>query len=376
MELRVYLDILLKKWWLVIPTFLVTLTAGILLTYSNTPRYRATSTYIVAPGAALSGDAQVFRSSLDVLSRRDEIASTFTQIASSQTIKRQTLDSLDIESGAGYSINSNLRAGTNIIEFTAQGPDPVIVRDLANQAGGETDQYIQGLYEVFVILPLDQATLPRSPYSPNYSLNIILASILGLVLGAGVAFLSEYLETPVDWIDNINIIDSQTGVYNKEYFLRRLRTEMVRAKRNHYPLSVALMRVDNLGLLKGHNADKIRIDFLHQVALLINQHLKEEDILAYLKDDTFAFILPDITGENAEAMMEYLQARVSWIRFQATNTDIQLNLKGIFGVTTYNYNGTSYNELIEQASQALQIAKASKNGKVYLFNSPTSIDEN
>jgi diguanylate cyclase (GGDEF)-like protein len=371
MELKVYLQILLKKWWLVIPTFLITLTSGIVFTYTRTPIYSATTTYVVVPGPSF-GDVGNFANGLDILGRRDEIATTFAEIAASHRIKKLAADALSLSSIRGYSVDSKLRAGTNIIEITIEGPDPIIVRDLANAIGTSIEEYVQGLYEVFELVPLDEATISQEPTSPNKSLNIALAVTFGLVLGAGLAFLSQYLETPLSSTTGLNIIDDETGVYSKEYLLLRLGEEMIRAKRNRYPLSLALMRIDDLSLLKGSDSARVRTEVLRQAAVLTSQYLREEDIVAYLQDDVFALLLPDMTGENAKALMEYLQTRVAWTPFQPAMNGAKLNLKGIVGIATYNHNGTSRDELVAQASRALQLAEVDDNGKAYLIANLTS----
>jgi diguanylate cyclase (GGDEF)-like protein len=226
---------------------------------------------------------------------------------------------------------------------------------------------VQSLYEVFTLVLLDPATTPTRPVSPNYILNFVLSVTFGLALGAGLAFLSQYLEAPLGTAVGMNIIDAKTGVYNREYFLRRLNEEMIRAKRNKYPLSLALMRVDNLSLLQGMEAGKIRDDLLRQVATRTNQYLREEDIVAYLENETLALLLPDMTGENAKALMEYLQTLVSWTPFEADLNGPKFNLKGVVGITTYNHNGTSRDELLARAKRALQLAEVDGNGKTYMI---------
>lgn len=187
MELKIYLSILLKKWWIVLSTFLVTVTAGVVFTYTQTPVYSATVTYTVVPSSLL-GDLKSFANGLDMLGRRDEIATTFAEIASSRRIKQLAMDSISLESGRDYTVSGKLRAGTNVIEFTVQGPDPIITRDLVNAVGVTTEEYVRGSYEVFVLRPLDEATTPNSPISPNKTLSLALAAVLGLVLGGGISF--------------------------------------------------------------------------------------------------------------------------------------------------------------------------------------------
>lgn len=373
MELKTYFNILAKKWWIILPVFLVTFTAGMIFTYTQTPIYSATATYVVAPSPAL-GDAKSFTSGLDMLGRREEIATTFAQIATSRQIKQLAGDSIGLEELQRYTVSSRLLAGTNITEFTVQGPDPAMVKDLANAVGVQVEEYVRGSYEVFILRLLDEATPPRRPISPDTSLNLTLAAIFGLVLGIGLAFLSVYLETPPHAVADVNIIDTQTGVYNKDYFLRRLSQEMVRAKRNRYPLSVALMRIDNLGLLKGINSAKIRSEILRQTATLTSQYLREEDLMAHLTDDVFAFLLPDMTGENAKAVMEYLQTRISWLPVQSSTNGAKFNFKGIVGIASYNHNGTSRDELVSQADRALQLAAVNAGGGAYLLDT-TLVDD-
>jgi diguanylate cyclase (GGDEF)-like protein len=375
MELKIYLNILLRKWWIVIPTFLITLTSGIVFTYTRTPIYSATTTYIVAPSSSFE-DVKSFASGLSILGQRVEIATTFAEVASSHRIKNLALNSLSLKSGREYSISSQLRRSTNIIEITAIGPDPVIARDLANAVGTTIEEYAQGLYEVFILVSLDEATTPNKPISPKTTNNLVLATILGLVLGGGLAFLAEYLETPLGSAISMNIIDSETGVYNKEYFSRRLSEEMVRARRNRYPLSLALMRVDNLSLLRGVDSAKIRTEFLRRVAVLTSQYLREEDIVAYLEEDIFALLLPDMTGENAKALMEYLQTRLAWTPIESNMNGTKFNLKGIVGITTYNHNGTSRDNLMAQASQALQLAEVENDGRAFLITNNSSSGDN
>jgi len=149
---------------------------------------------------------------------------------------------------------------------------------------------------------------------------------------------------------------------------------MVRAKRNRYPLSLALMRIDNLSMLKGDNSNEVYSELLRQVALFTGEYLREEDIFAYFENHVFALLLPDMTGENAKVFMGYLQTRVAWAPFES-RPGTKFNLRSVVGVTAYDHNGTSRNELIAQASRALQLAEVEDDGKVFLITKNFSTDE-
>jgi len=51
---------------------------------------------------------------------------------------------------------------------------------------------------------VDYATLPLKPYRPNVQLNLLLAVVVGLMGGVGLAFFLEYLDNTVKRIDEIS----------------------------------------------------------------------------------------------------------------------------------------------------------------------------
>jgi diguanylate cyclase (GGDEF)-like protein len=369
MELKSYLRVLLKKWWIVLPAFLITFTATIVFTFTQAPTYKAAATFVVAPTGSFE-DMKSFASGLDILSRRDEIASTYAEVAASRLIRREAADELNLseDQRERLSVDSQLLAGTNVIEITVEGSDPVLVRDFANVVGARTVAYAQELYEAYDLRPLDQVTLRASPVKPNKVLNLALGAILGLVLGGGLAFLSEYLQAPLESITNVGILDDESGAYNKRYFRQRLGEEISRAERNKYPLSLALMNVDQLEVMGTSSSPQVRSEALRKVAVFLKQYLREEDVLARLDGTVFAFLLPDMPEEKAKAVMEKLQTRIAWTPFEMEKSGVKLNLSGATGVTAYQYNGTRQDDFLAEADRALQQAEAAGYGKAYLLS--------
>jgi diguanylate cyclase (GGDEF)-like protein len=367
MELKIYLRVLLRKWWVVLPAFLATLTATAVLTYSQLPVYSSTITYVVAPNSSFE-DVKSFTSGLDILSRRTEIAATYAEVVTSRRIRQEAADELNLsdEQRESLSIFSLVRAGTNVLEITVEGQDPLLVRVMANVVGAKTEMYVGDLYESYDLRLLDEATRATSPVGPNKTLNLVLGAVLGLVLGGGLAFFSEYLQTPLEGVTSLGVLDEESGAYNRRYFTQRLGEEMSRAKRNHYPLSLALMNVDHLEVMSKTFVLSARREALRKVAMLLRQYLREEDILARVGHTTFALLLPDMPGEEAKAVLERLQARVSGALIELERSGVTLSLSSAAGVVDYQYNGTRQEELLNQANRALEEAEAGGFGKVYL----------
>jgi diguanylate cyclase (GGDEF)-like protein len=369
MELKIYLRVLLRKWWMVLPVFLITFTTTIVLTFTQAPTYRATATFVVAPNSSFE-DVRSFVSGLDVLSRRAEIARTYAEVTASRLIRQDAANELNLswDQRRSLSVGSRLLAGTNVIEVTAEGNDPVLAKDVANVVGIKAAAYVEDLYEAFEMKPLDEATLPASPIKPNKKLNLALGAILGLTLGGGLAFLSEYLQAPLESMTNFGILDNETGAYNKHYFRQRLGEEMSRARRNKYPLSLALMNVDHLEVMGTSFDHQVRSEALRKVAVFLKQYLREEDVLARLDGAVFAFLLPDMPGEKAQAIMEKLQTRIAWTPLEMEKSGVKLNLSSATGVAAYQYNGTRQDEFLAKASRALRQAEEAGYGKVCLLS--------
>lgn len=357
MELKAYLRILLRRWWIVVPAFLITLSATSALTFREPPIYRSSATYVLKLGSGFQDD-KGFVSALDILSRRAEIAATYTEVATSRLIKQQAADALGLSMAqrGDYSVSSRAIGGTNVLEISVEGLDPTLARDFTNAIGSQTIAYVGNLYETYELESLDQASLHMAPISPNYSLNLALGAILGLVLGGGLAFLAEYLRAPVEQPRSFNILDDQTGMYNKRYFLLRLRQELSRARHARAPLVLVLMNVDHHGVMEGASP-QFRGEALHQVQQLLTPLLREEDILSRFGDTVLAFLLPDLGGEEARRMIERAQARLAATMIEIDTSDTRLKLHSAAGIVAYQESSADADDLLARATLALEGAE-------------------
>ncbi len=370
MELKAYLQILLNKWWVLVPVFLITFTATLYQTYTETPIYETSATYTIDLNPEVITDIRNTINILSLVSREEAIGGTFVEIASSRTVRNEARDAQGLDSLAGYKISANVLAGSTVMQITVSGPDAVIARDTANTVGLITIQKISEKGELFNLSILDEAPLRGNPISPVVSRNLALGAVFGLVLGAGLAFLAEYLTANrLKDVIAMNIMDVETSAMNKRYFMQRLNQEMIRAKRNQYPLSLALLKIEHLDMLEGPNNSIVRTEFLRQIVARLGQYLREEDLLAYLQENVFAILLLDTSGENAKSIVEYFQTRIAWTDFNSEMSDIKLSLSSTAGVVSYNHNGIAQDEFLSQAERALRLAAVSEQGRAHLASS-------
>ena len=364
MELKIYLRILMRKWWLFVPIFLLTVISTIVFTLNQPPVYKATTTFVARPIDSFDN----FAYGVDLLSRQTQIVATYAEVANSHLIKAQAANELGLspEQMDNISVESRVLADTNVLEITVYGSDPALVRAFADNVGAKTVAHVERLYQTYELELLDEAALPFTPIEPNKTLNLAIGTLLAVVLGVSAAFLSEYLQTPAELTTNFGILDDETGVYNERYLTQRLREEMSRAKRNGYPLSLCLMNVDHRGVMDSL-PPQARSETLRQVALMAQQHLREEDIIAHPNGTVFAFLLPDTPGEKAKEVLERLKTSISLASLAVDKSNVKVNLTGVAGVASYRCNGTNPSELLDEASRALNEAGTAGNGKVHLL---------
>lgn len=368
MELKIYLRILLRKWWVIIPVFLATFAGTVAFTFTQRPTYEATATFIVAPASSFE-DTGSFVNGVDTLSRRPEIATTYAEIALSRSIKQSAAEKLSLSTVqlTDVEMTSKLRTGSNVLEIKAAGTNPQLITDFVNAVGSQTLAYTENLYEVFDLKPLDPAIVPLTPIKPNKKLNLGLGGGLGLILGVALAVLLEYLQTPLKNLALVTLYDYESGAYTKAYFLQRLREEMIRAKRHHYPLSLVVIKIDQSGTVNATFPGQVRTEMARELAAFLKQFLREEDIIARLEGTTFACLLLDMADEQAQRMIEDLQTRIAWTPYRLEQSGVTLNLNSAAGLVAYHYNGARADELLLQAHEALMEAEAAGENKTHRF---------
>lgn len=371
MELRAYLRILLDRWWIVLLTFVVTYATTLGLTFLQPPRYDSKATFLIGL-SEVAGDPRDFASSLDILNRRPEIGTTFSLIADSALVKNLAADELGVSSEQrnDIAVSSRLVPGSAILEITSNAGDAALTQSFTNAVGKHTIDLMRAQFPIYNLSPVDQARLPGAPSSPNTKLNLGLGAVVGLALGVGLAFLAAYLQAPSEMVSGLNIRDEETGIYNKRYFVSRLRQELSRAKRNSYPLSIGLLNLNPRGELDDV-APAQRREVIRKVAVQMQPYLRDEDVLARFGDTMCAFLLPDMIGTRAKEAIEDLQMLVAATPVEFSRDGVRLNIDASAGVAAYH--GTvaerdmEADDLVAQAMRALKQAEIATYSKVLLL---------
>ncbi len=365
MELRSLIRALIEKWWLVVPTFLMTFGSAAVLTLSLPAVYESNSTFVVK----ITSDAgEDVLNALGLLSRQTEIAETYAQAGQSQAIRQAAIAALglDARQQGDVELESRLIAGSNLLLLSVTATDQDLAQDYNTAVGAALVKYANELYPSFELVGLDSAGAPDRPISPNIPLNFALAFVVALLLAGGIGFVATILTPSARPKAQLELLDRESSAYSNAFFMLRLRQEMSRVRRTNSPLSIALLNVNHSGALDRADV-RVRREALARLAGMLDAHLRIEDLSARLEDDTFALLLADTNEGDAIEMVEGLRGRLALPALGTDPSGQALRATPAAGVVEYGGQSTTVGELIDQARRALRDAEAVPAGKTQSF---------
>ena len=163
-------------------------------------------------------------------------------------------------------------------------------------------------------------------------------------------------------IYRLTTVDGLTQIFNKRYFLETLEREISRAHRYHRELSLILFDID---LFKGVNDSHGHLagdSVLRQLAAVLKQKIRREDIIARYGGEEFAIILPEISGPNALLFAEKVRKLVEKTGFKFE--DIRIPITVSVGVATMDESVQDTTAFVHLADRQLYQAKAEGRNRV------------
>jgi len=176
------------------------------------------------------------------------------------------------------------------------------------------------------------------------------------------------LRTAQYQLEHLAHTDPLTGLFNRRYFMMRLKEETQRSARHQTMLSVLLMDLDHFKHINdthGHDAgDRV----LQAVARAAAEITRTSDVMARIGGEEFALLLPETDREGAmhlaDRMREAVQATT--IRTAEGRT---VSVTASIGVATLTAYGGEPREALTLADSALYEAKRAGRNAIRLARS-------
>lgn len=129
-----------------------------------------------------------------------ELINTYNVIITSPRILDHVKAELELERSVG-ALRSQIAVGSErdsqVIYVRVEDEDPAKAALIANTTASVFEREIISIMSVDNVSVLSPAEVPASPVSPNPTLNMAIALVVGLMAGVGLAFLLEFLDNTV-----------------------------------------------------------------------------------------------------------------------------------------------------------------------------------
>lgn len=163
-----------------------------------TPLYQASSQFLVNQNRTQT-DSTV---ELNDIRTNVELINTYNVIIKSNRILNDVISELNLPLATGdlsEKISVSNENNSQVVTVTVTDPDPALAVRIANTTVEVFQAQIDDLMNADNVNILNEAELAPnpSPVSPNLKLNIAIAFVLGAMVGVGLAFLLEFLDTTI-----------------------------------------------------------------------------------------------------------------------------------------------------------------------------------
>lgn len=366
MEIRLYLQILKRGWWIIAMTVLAALNTSLLISYLTKPVYEAKSRFVVSPNAGAYQTSYDITSSMDTLDRRS-IINTYKELLVSSTVYNSHPDIVKIPAedfAKEYTISAVVIPDTNILELTVDGADPQKITTIATAIGESALEYINKLYPVYNFAILVPPSLPTEPIRPKPVQNAGFALIIGTILGAGLALLRDQLQNSLDALRTRSSIDNVTTAFTRNHFERILNQQVI--NKPDEVLSLGLINFRGLEEVADVLPPSIFNKVLRQEAQTLIEELRSNDVVGKWDKTQLSVLLPSTPGTAAENTMKRIQTLLAKPVSLDGISDTMLHPDPCIGITEKKPGDADGEALIEYAENAMLKASV-MNGASVMF---------
>lgn len=210
MDFKTLFRILRRRWKTIAAIFVLAMVVSGVVT-SLTPRvYESTAKVFVAPDTSTPEAA--YAATFFVQQR----VQSYAELAQHRQVMEATLEDLDVnltpEQLAGK-VTAVVPEGTIVLQIQAFDGDPQVAQRIANAVAENLVTFVedletpQGSDESQVRLTITTpGTYNSTPVKPQVALNLVVAGLIGLVLGTGLALLRDLLDNTVKTAEDVEAV--------------------------------------------------------------------------------------------------------------------------------------------------------------------------
>lgn len=172
---------------------------GLFSKFVITPQYTSTSmVYILSKETTLT--------SLADLQIGSQLTQDYKIIVTSRPVISEVIDKLKLDisyENMVSKITINNPNDTRILSITAQDPDPVMAKDIADSVAKTSSEYIGDIMEMVPPKVIEEGTVSDKKASPSNGKNAMIGAMLGIVLVCGLTVVEELLNDTIQTEEDV-----------------------------------------------------------------------------------------------------------------------------------------------------------------------------
>lgn len=192
---RFYFSRLLKNAWFILLTGLFLVNLSVIYSY-----YLAPPVYEAVAEFALSTKAGYTSSNSHPSGSDPATVAEYAARLTNPAVIESTFRLLDenTENYIKYKVSTSFQAEMGRIQLRVRGPNPALAASLANSIGQNAAIQINHPHNEYHLEFIQKSSIPISPSEPDFILNGVVAFLLGLLLGSGLALFHD--NTSLTWL--------------------------------------------------------------------------------------------------------------------------------------------------------------------------------
>ncbi len=168
-------------------------------------------------------------------------------------------------------------------------------------------------------------------------------------------------------VQELSNYDELTKLPVRRYFNEKFAEEIYRAKRFGLSLSLIIMDIDWFKQINDKHGHQIGDWALKAVSKIIRSSLRQTDVPCRFGGDEMVIMLPRTNSEESKVIARRLQERICDIVLPDRNAAEPEHLSISQGISSFPADGTTVNELLEKADQALYVVKQHGRGNFAVY---------
>ena len=165
----------------------------------------------------------------------------------------------------------------------------------------------------------------------------------------------DELEKALQELEQLAITDPLTGISNRRHLLRLTAQEGERARRHARPFSILMLDIDHFKRINDTHGHTVGDHALLVMAQAVMDSLRREDCFGRLGGEEFVALLPETEIQAAVEVGDRIRCRIADLVIPVEAH--QLSMTVSIGVSTYRFDDTAIEMVLQRADEALYRAK-------------------